>query len=186
MIHPDIQKYESRIEGTGLRANKFIPKNTKLCWKGESDYRELTREEKQKLENRHLVYREGNKFVLCSDGSEYMNHSCNPNTAWLDDDTTIASCDIQANEEITCDYAASEIGFWWSSRWKCKCGSKNCREVILGRDCLDFGFQDRHWGYLPSWTVEYIRKNQGLRGYLLSLLYLPFKFFYRFRVKINP
>ena len=48
------------------------------------------------------------KGVLCADDARFMNHSDRPNTHSGTDErgyvTTIASRDIRAGEEITCDY----------------------------------------------------------------------------------
>lgn len=42
----------------------------------------------------------------CIDDSRFMNHSPTPNTQWLDDsETYIATADIPAHTELTCDYA---------------------------------------------------------------------------------
>ena len=140
-------------------------------------YRILTRKERDELDEslRHLVCRYGKKFFLARDDSEYMNHSCDPNTWWIDDLTMTARRDIQPGEEVTYDYASSEVHPWWRAKWHCQCGSDICRDIITGRDCLDTEFQRRHKGRLPTWTLEFIERNRGIRGHLTAVLYVMAK-----------
>lgn len=45
-------------------------------------------------------------MYYCADDSRFMNHSNQPNTCWLEDsETYIATRDIPADTELTCDYA---------------------------------------------------------------------------------
>lgn len=185
MLHPDIKKYESTIEGSGLVACKSIKKGIVICRKGKSDYQELTIEELRNIPDRHLPYRVGGEIILNTDGSEYMNHSCYPNTWWLDDDTMTAIRDIHPGEEISYDYGTSEAHLWWHAKWECKCASDICRKVITGRDCLDPAFQERYRGHLPSWTVKFIIKNRGIRGFFFSQLYIFIRMSYWLLTKIR-
>lgn len=42
--------------------------------------------------------------VLCGDHARHMNHSADPNVVEIDDGSNVASRDIAAGEELTCDY----------------------------------------------------------------------------------
>ncbi|MCH9023178.1 MAG: SET domain-containing protein [Planctomycetes bacterium] len=57
----------------------------------------------------------------------FLNHSCSPNAFFVDRELT-ALRDIDAGEEITIDYLATESEI--SKRFKCECGSKKCRDWI--------------------------------------------------------
>ncbi len=174
MLHRSVKKYDSPIEGTGLQATGFIAQGTVVAGTDEGDqYQILTRKERDELDEtlRDLAYRYGKKFFLARDGSEYMNHSCDPNTWWIDDDTMTARRDVQPGEEITYDYASSEAHPWWRSKWPCWCGSNICRGFVTGRDCLDTEFQLRHKDHLPTWTLEFIERNRGIRGHFTAGLY---------------
>jgi SET domain-containing protein len=46
-------------------------------------------------------------IVLCGDHARHMNHSEEPNL--IDADTNIAARDIEAGEELTCNYYASDL-----------------------------------------------------------------------------
>ena len=56
-----------------------------------------------------------------------LNHSCSPNAFFVDRELTALGA-IDAGEEITIDYLASESEI--SKGFKCKCGSKRCRDWI--------------------------------------------------------
>lgn len=47
-------------------------------------------------------------IVLCGDHSKYMNHSDSPNLASTGPDN-VAARDIQAGEELTCDYFSFDL-----------------------------------------------------------------------------
>ncbi|MBU3968733.1 SET domain-containing protein-lysine N-methyltransferase [Patescibacteria group bacterium] len=69
------------------------------------------------------------------DKSWFMNHSCEPNV-WMEESfTLVAKRDINIGEEITSDYSIWESESY-ISKWECKCGSKNCRKTIIGKDYL--------------------------------------------------
>ena len=52
-------------------------------------------------------------FVLCGDNARFMNHSERANTLSSEDDpyTDIATLDIEAGEEITCNYKIFDLGW---------------------------------------------------------------------------
>jgi hypothetical protein len=173
-MHPDIRVRESAIEGRGVYANRLIPQGTTL-WKlteATGIYVTSAKFRQLPVNLRCLAYRYRDRFFLSSDGSQFMNHSCDPNTHWLDDETMAASRDIQPDEEVTFDYATSDVHPWWREKWSCSCGAAGCRGVITGRDCLVPAFAARYRGYLPSWTVDFMRRHRGLRGHLSWLLFV--------------
>lgn len=160
MLHPDIEVGPSRINGLGLIAKKFIPKGTLICRIDQNDVF-LSYEELMELppDVRKLACQHTEGYVLARDGSEHMNHSCDPNTVCLGDLDMIAVRDIQPGEEVTYDYATSELDENLWPAWECNCGAPNCRKIITVRDCLDPEFQKRYAGYLPSWIVEFIQQH---------------------------
>jgi uncharacterized protein len=161
MLHPAIKVRDSGIEGKGLIATEFIPKGT-IIWTMDGSEKWYTFEELQKLpiEEQKYAYQQDDQFVIVTDGSQYMNHSCDPNTNGLDDDKQIVIRDIQPGDEVTYDYATVEVDERFRPRWECRCGAPNCRKVITNRDCLDLEFQKKYWDGLPNKTREFIRLNQ--------------------------
>ena len=103
MLHPDIEKAETTIEGAGLVARKFIAQGT-VVGKLNPDDKRVTHKELLKLpkELHGLVLSYKNHTsIVTTDNWKYMNHSCNPTTWWADDETLEALRDIHPGEEIT-------------------------------------------------------------------------------------
>ncbi len=107
----------SDVAGMGLFANELIPKGTYI-WrfkKGfdirvDKNYPETLQEPAKSF---FMTYAYQNpdtmNYVLCADDARFFNHSDTPNTYCVadpedEDAANVASCDIQAGEEITIDY----------------------------------------------------------------------------------
>lgn len=122
----------SKINGTGLFANQFIPKGT-VIWKFQPGFDiKIDKNELDKLpkiaKDSFLKYAyfnsTTNKYILCFDDARFFNHSDNPNC--IDDNPncieeesldgeeegiTIAARDIQPGEELTSDYRDFDADF---------------------------------------------------------------------------
>jgi 8-oxo-dGTP pyrophosphatase MutT (NUDIX family) len=163
MLHKDLKIAESKIAGKGIIATAFIPKNA-IIWKLDSNETQFSLDELNKLpkKQRELAYQYKDKFIIATDGSEFMNHRCEPNTGWQDDETLIATKDIQPGEEVTYDYATAETNPEFRAEWACCCNSVNCRKIISGDDLVKYPkFTKKYEGLLPSWTVAYVKKHSG-------------------------
>jgi len=108
----------SKINGIGLFADEFIPKET-VIWKfnplidlclSKSDLRKLSLASQEQLHKYTYLDSNKKKYVLCGDDARFFNHSKNPNCKDVKtyshdkDDKTIAIKDIKKGEELTCDY----------------------------------------------------------------------------------
>lgn len=160
MLHPEIIVSHSQIQGTGIFARSFIPKDT-IVWELNENEEYLTFEEFQQLppELQEFPWVYKDKYVNSKDGSQYMNHSCNPNSWWRGDNMLVASRDIYPGEEVTYDYGTTEIDAGYTAEWNCNCGADNCRKIIKPKDCLTLEFQEQYKGHLPSWVEEFIAAN---------------------------
>ena len=73
--------------------------------------------------------------------SNFMNHSCQPNMVYDENDNIIAKRPIHRNEELTIDYGNFIVNF--DQDFTCNCGARNCRKEILQDDwkelCFDLG-----------------------------------------------
>ena len=108
----------SPIEGIGLFAAEPIPRGA-LVWKLDDrfdrsyDLRDIPAEDRLLHD---MLARYGYRtsaapvVVLCGDDARFMNHSPTANTDEIGE-MTIATADIAAGEEITCDYAKFDYGF---------------------------------------------------------------------------
>ena len=170
MLHPDIEKAGSAIEGAGLVARKLIAQST-VVWRLNPDDKRVTVKELLKLpkELHRVVFSyKNNTAVITTDNWKYMNHSCDPTTWLADDETLVALRDIHPGDEVTFDYATTDVHAWWRPKWQCGCKAEHCRGIITGRDCLDPAFQERYRGHLPSWVLAFIKEQSGLRGWVMG------------------
>lgn len=134
---PKISKKESIIDRSGVFADEFIPKGTKIIeYTGEKiDMEEADRREKiNDLTATTYIFILDDQY--CIDGavggnvSKYINHSCDPNLEVDVIDNKIyffALKDIQAGEELSYDYAYE---YNPDDLVKCRCGSSKCRGII--------------------------------------------------------
>lgn len=108
---------ESRIHGIGLFASEPIRKGA-IIWRPDAaiDVR-LSAEQIERLappareQIKKYTYRDHvmGCYVLCGDDARFMNHSDAPNCLDepnADGGLTLAARDIDAGEELTCDYAS--------------------------------------------------------------------------------
>ncbi len=146
MIHPDTEKrFISDEMGCGVFATKCIPKGTIVWTLTHRDTRFTPAEVAHMPSDVHpfmaiypYIDRNGD-FILGCDIDIYCNHSCEPSLHNIGSaDVAIAIRDIQANEEITYDYATNNIIY---ELRHCCCGTKNCRGTISSSDLLIHGHQ---------------------------------------------
>lgn len=105
----------SNISGIGLFANQFISKGTPT-WKfkpgfdlkiDKGELANLSEPAKEQVLNYAYLSPNTGKYILCFDDARFFNHSDNPNCVGAsptDDGIDIAARDIQAGEELTCNY----------------------------------------------------------------------------------
>jgi len=95
------------------------------------------------------------------DAATYTNHSCNGNLGFVEDGTRfVALRDIQPGEELTFDYATSEIrdnGFV-----DCLCGASNCRKVLTIDDWKLPEVQNAYKGHFMPFIQDLIDKSNVL------------------------
>jgi uncharacterized protein len=107
----------SDIAGIGLFAAEDIPKGT-VTWRYMANFDRLLSQgeidsvpepaRSNLLDHVYLNAASG-QFVLCADNARFMNHADDPNTAGVHEPGAvegydIATRDIRAGEEMTCDY----------------------------------------------------------------------------------
>jgi len=157
MLHKLIIKIKTKDKGYGLFATRKINKN-EIVWELDNLCKIFPLKESI-IKKYPLAFQFGDNYVFCNDDSDFMNHSCDPNTWWGSDRQLIARRRINKGEEITYDYSTTDVSSDWISDWECKCGSSNCRKHISNKDCLKKSFQLKYKNHLPSWTQKYIKEN---------------------------
>jgi SET domain-containing protein len=104
----------SKINGFGIFAQEFIPAGS-VVWEFTPglDLEFWVDEQPQRIQEylRHYGSRvEPSIYLLCGDNARFMNHSDNPNVSGAQS-PNIALRDIEAGEEITCNYAEFNLDF---------------------------------------------------------------------------
>lgn len=137
MIHPDTYLgFVDARRGHGVFAQKLIPRGTVVWLHDELDQvlsparvAALPPPLRAQVERYAYVNADGNR-VLCWDHGRYMNHSCEPSTTSIGTLMEIARRDIQAGEELTCEYGLDYVvqGF------VCSCGAPSCRGALQPTD----------------------------------------------------
>jgi hypothetical protein len=100
---------KSKIHGLGCFAEEFIPAGTVIGRWDERFDRSFTEEEYGALppEARAFIdrcgYKDGGLYCLNADNTRFFNHADNPNTIQTATED-VARQDIEAGEEITCNY----------------------------------------------------------------------------------
>ena len=163
MLHPLVRLYDNdMIEGRGLVAAGLIHAGEVVSRLEPNQPMFLIEEvitwpEEEQDDLLHYAYQCDETHVVSEQGDErFMNHSCDPNTWWLDDDTMIARRDIQPGEELTYDYATTEIAIPFEMT--CQCGCPNCRGIVTNHDYEDRVWQAQYGKYLPRHTLAAIRQ----------------------------
>lgn len=104
----------------------------------------------------------GDMFVIPHGIDKYMNHSCDPNTWWVDSNTLGARRHIYPGEEVTYDYSSCDILLEYEL--DCSCGSPICRGTITNVDYLDLAWQKRFGKHLPEHVLAAIKIAERQEG----------------------
>jgi hypothetical protein len=157
---PKVEKRRSAIDGVGLFAHRPITKGETVVVKGGYI---MTKEERDRVEEQlgpaEIQVGEG-LFIGPKEeceregGMMHLNHSCEPNVGLNGEITFVAMRDIQADEELTFDYAMTDDEPDIDMR--CACGSAHCRGLITGTDWRRSELQDRYRGYFSAYLQRKI------------------------------
>jgi SET domain-containing protein len=109
----------SAIEGLGVFAAEPIAKGA-LVWRFDRRFDQVIAKEvlaaapshvREFMERYTYEFHEDHAYVvLDADEGRYMNHSDAPNVDLTDPEIGVATRDIAAGEELTCDYACFTVG----------------------------------------------------------------------------
>lgn len=97
----------------------------------------------------------GSKYEDEIEDTDFFNHSCNPNSGFKGQIFLVAMKDIEANEEVTFDYAMvlHEVEEMKMYEISCHCGSTNCRGKVTDNDWKMPELQKKYDGYF-SWFLQ--------------------------------
>lgn len=145
----------SKIHKTGIFAKEKISKGEIVCIKGGHILRRNEIYSSSVINCYHPISDEYFLGALSAEEEEnvkiYINHSCDPNCGLRGEITFVAMRDINANEELTFDYAMLDNEDY---EFKCLCGSPNCRKIIRGHDWKIKELQDKYKQYFAEYLKE--------------------------------
>ena len=83
-----------------------------------------------------------------------INHSCDPNCGMRNATQVVAMRDISVGEELTFDYAMSDMAPY--DEFDCECDSPLCRTRVTGLDWRLPALQERYAGYFSPYVQREI------------------------------
>jgi len=131
---PGLRVVRSPIQGYGVVAVKAFAEDDQIA-----EIEGVAWRDGDGVDDRYSLWIEDGLLFDMVDQTRFINHSCDPN-AWVDAGVTadgqvwatiIALRPIAIGEEITYDYA-----FPPDLAEPCRCGSANCRGLIIEEDAL--------------------------------------------------
>lgn len=146
----------SGIAGRGLVALEPIRSGEVVAVKGGHIVSTATlRSLPERLQNSDVQITDDLHLVALTDDEYesvmlFLNHSCDPNVGFGGNVVLVAMRDIEADEELTTDYALFDD---YEASMECHCGRPMCRRRIDGRDWQRPDLQRRYRGYF-SWYLE--------------------------------
>ena len=104
------------------------------------------------------------KWILPNNEPRFINHSCQPNMGFKSAGVFCAMKDVKKGEELTYDYAMSEInenGYNWIV--ECTCGTKSCRKQITNLDIFNrkLKLAEKYKDYLPKFALREVKHHRN-------------------------
>lgn len=90
----------------------------------------------------------------------YVNHTCDGNCWYENDDLLVASRDIAVDEEIAYDYALTESDPDWILAPQCLCGKSICRGKVTGNDWKLPELRAKYGKHFTEHIVKMIEQEQ--------------------------
>ena len=145
--------HKSKVHGNGIFANEDIKRGELIDFvKGKIHHlKVLTKRESHSHPNWIGV----SKYTWLDPMPPYkfLNHSCNPSAGIKGRISVYAIRNIKKGEEVTIDYATTEIDPLWEMR--CLCGETTCRKIIRSLQSLPKQLYAAYVPYIPT----YFRKK---------------------------
>ena len=167
MIHPHTRiRYINDTIGYGVFATRQIPKGTIVYVKdplereiSPGEYARHTPSMQAQIEK--YTYRdERGVYILSWDFAKYINHCCKCNTLSCAYGCDVVIRDIEAGEEITCDYGILNV----EKDMALECKQPHCRGVLKPSDFEDCIIQ---WdARLKLALLRFVDVSQPLLGFM--------------------
>jgi SET domain-containing protein len=95
------------------------------------------------------------RYIYLDEPGRFVNHSCAPNAAVVDDTRLVAIRPIATGEEIRFDYSTTVSDGW---TMECFCGAAECRGLVVAFQLLPHSLRQRYavLGHVQRFIVEQI------------------------------
>ncbi len=165
-VNPKIKVNNTRNKGRGLFSQKPIKKGEVVVIQAGKIVENHEIDEPPLSNFKYDCFQIEDGFYICpaeldsnkKEGIFLMNHSCDPNCGVRGQATFVAIRDINPEEELTYDYAMTDIyhdGVGWEEM-QCLCGSGNCRKTITGHDWQRKDLQEKYKGHFSHYVQNMI------------------------------
>ncbi len=122
----DIIVKKSKIQGKGVFANRNFKKGEIVIkWNTSKKINKSEFAKLPKHKKKYIALING-EYIVNQSPAKFVNHSCNSNTK-VKNFCDVAIRNIKNGEEITGNYIKDTPE---KEKWACKCGSKDCVEVV--------------------------------------------------------
>lgn len=159
-VHPKLEIRQSMLNNTGLFTQAKIRKNERLAIFGGKI---MSKDEVLQLSpelRRYVLQIDDNAWIgsglSTAEPADLINHSCNPNAGIKGQILLVALRDIEANEEITFDYATVIAEWVGMQAIACNCGALDCRKIIKHDDWKNNILQKKYKGYFSTYLQNKI------------------------------
>lgn len=131
-----VEPAPSTIEGSGLVAVETIPIDVVVARFGGRLVNDFELDALIATASTYIdtlsVYPDTNLVLPAGTANHSGNHSCDPNTWWVDPFSTATRREVAVGDELTIDYGTitNDPDFVMV----CNCGSPACRKVVTGED----------------------------------------------------
>ncbi len=141
---------QSGINGKGLFATLDIKKGELIGYvKGDIKFQlNKNKNKKVSVANPNWVGLSENTWIDTLKPFVFINHSCNPSAGIKGRVSVCALRNIKVGEEVTIDYAITEVDILWEMT--CNCNEKNCRKVITSIQSLPHKTFQKYLPYIPT------------------------------------
>jgi uncharacterized protein len=162
---PKTEVRPSGVEGRGLFAVMPLARDEIVAIKGGHVISDATYERhKDVIGNSDIRIADGfHLAALHPDEYEavmmFLNHSCEPNVGVQGNVVFVALSDIDAEQELTIDYAM--IDGDPADTMDCRCNTPSCRGVVSGGDWQRPELQARYGQFFSWYLLERIRRHQS-------------------------
>lgn len=157
--HPHLEVRVSN-NGNGLFTTSSLAKDTLLAVFGGTI---MSKDDVLSLDEsscRNVLQIEDNLWIGTGlptrEPADFINHSCSPNAGIQGQICLVAMRNINANEEITFDYATVLTQWTGMDAIMCNCESTECRTIITADDWKSPELQKKYAGYFSTYIQKKI------------------------------